>query len=438
MPQKKSDAYYRFCQDRANGNFSYYDSEEIEQIAFDLIDDGNMSDAQYVADMGLKQHPDDESIQKLAIWIYIHSHRVGEAERLFEKIKDDGSEATFRLKFCLMVLHGHPQQALNELTEATKTKFLSPIDWITTIDEMNEAIPLELLPKYLLEVSKLDTNTAESLARIGAKLMDCDKLDKAIVVLEKALDIDTYDIYTWQDLARCYFELGDMKRATEACDYGIAIEPENALLNFMRGYVHYQRKEWNEAILKLEVARRFAEGKADADIWGMTEKQIQEQISVTYHMLGFSYCQTGKMEKAIECYNILKEREPSNPESFMRISSIYLASGNLNEAAYYAKQASEVEPLNTEIRAMLVSVYTTMHKFDEAVAELQAILRIKPNNKNYLLAYAELQSHLGHNTEADEAYRQILALKPKDKATRTLLKNYFASIGDEDALSQLG
>lgn len=435
---QKSAAYYRFCQDRASGKFSYYDPDEIDDIACQLIDDGNMDDAQYLAEMGLRLHPDDENINKLVIWIYIHNHRVEDAERMFERYKSDGTDSTLRLKFCLMVLRGHPQQALTELTDAYFTGLITAADWINSIEEMAEAIPHESLTKYLMKVGETDIKDAETIARIGAKLIDCGALSEAVPVLNKALDIDAYDIFTWQDLARCQFELQNIEKATEACDFGLAIDSQNALLNFTRGYIHYSMQEWDEAVRKLEVARRFAEGKAETTHIGLTDEQIQEQISVTYDMLGTSYFQTGNTDKAIECFEILNERMPSNASILMQLASMHMVTGNSPRAVELAKQASELEPEDVEIRALLVSIYTTMHKLDDAVSELESIIRMKPKNKNFLIAYAELQMHLNNTEKADEAFRILLELKPKDKATRTLLLDYFSSIGDQDALGQLG
>lgn len=436
MPQKSA-AYYRFCQDRASGKFSYYDPEEIDQIACELLDDGNIDDAQYVAEMGLKQHPDDENTNKLVIWIYIHNHRVEEAERMFERFRNDGTDSTCRLNFCLQVLNGHPKQALKDFTAKVTNGLISASDWINTIEEMAEAIPRDILLQYLLKVSETKNMNAETIGRIAAKVMDCGNLEKAVPLLNRSLDLDAYDIYTWQDLARCYFELQDLSKAAEACDYGLAIDEKNALLNFTRGYIHYTNQEWKESIRHLEIARKFAEGKIMAEGLNLSDDQIQQQISVTYGMLAFSYAQVGENDKAEECFAILNEREPSNPEHLVQMATVFLTSGNLPKAIATARKASDMDPDNTEIRALLVSIYTTMHKFTDAIAELETIMKIKPRNKNFIIAYAELQLHLGNNEAADKAYRKLLTLKPRDKSTRTLLREYFTSIGDMDALDTL-
>ena len=98
---KKSQAYYRFCHDMSQGKFSYYEPEEIQDAVMDLMDDGNREDALLLAEEGKKQHPDDEEMDKLVIWMYIHNNRTEEAASLFEKYRNDNQDSSLCLKFSL-------------------------------------------------------------------------------------------------------------------------------------------------------------------------------------------------------------------------------------------------------------------------------------------------------------------------------------------------
>ena len=51
----------------ATGKFSYYESDEVSDAVMDLLDDGNVEDALRLAEEGLKQHPNDETAEKLVI-----------------------------------------------------------------------------------------------------------------------------------------------------------------------------------------------------------------------------------------------------------------------------------------------------------------------------------------------------------------------------------
>lgn len=390
-----------------------------------------------MAENGVRLHPDDETLEKLLCWLYIHTQQVDKAELLFAKYEKDGSESTIKLRFCFDVIKGHPQSALSSFIQYLTDGSIKSLDWITTIDEMFDAIPREVLAPYLVQASKTIDDNAEALGRIGAMLMDCHHISQAALVLEKSLDLDAYDIFSWQDLSRCYFELNDMDKCAEACDYGLAIDPENPMLNFTSGYLHYNNQEWEDAIQTMEVARRYAEGRLHNDNILLSEDEIQENANITYQILGHSYNCMGETEKAIECFEILLERNPNNEDAIMALSTLLLDLGDLPKTLELTDKALRLLPSSSNILSLKASVLTSMHRYDEALQILQDLHRLKPKSKNFLLAIAELANAINRHETADEAYRSLLKLHPKDKTTRDRLWEYFASIGDSEALNEL-
>ena len=420
-----------------SGKSSYYDSSEIEDAVFDLLDEAKTDEACELAETGVKLHPGDETLEKLLCWIYLHTQQVDKAEQIFARYEHDGTESTVKLKFCFEVINGHPQSALSNFFQYLESKGIKSLDWVTTIDEMFDAIPHEVLIPHLEKAANLIQDNAEALGRVGAMLMDCKQFLPAVHVLEKSLDMDAYDIFSWQDLSRCYFELNDLEKCAESCDYGLAIDPENPMLNFTRGYLHYNNNEWADAVRTMEVARRFAEGRLHNDNINLTEDEIQANTTITYHILGTSYAALGKVDEAIECFEILMERNPNNEEFLMELSTLLLDEGDLPKTLALAERGLQHSPKNTNILALKASVLTSMQRYTEALEILQQLHKIKPKSKNYLLAIAELANAIHRYETADNAFRSLLELRPKDKNTRDRLWEYFASIGDDDALRRV-
>ncbi|MBQ0056492.1 MAG: tetratricopeptide repeat protein [Bacteroidales bacterium] len=438
--QKKSESYYRFIQDQAAGKFSYYDGQEIEVALTDLLDEGNVKDACILMEMAIKQHPDDEEITKLAVWVFILAGRVEEAERMFQPYANDQSDLSERIRFCLQVSHGHVKEALDAFTKTLIEERcdLTPLYWVLGVEDMFDRIPHNMLPTYLDTVGHLNSgHDAESYARIAAMLMDCGSHEMAIKYLDQSLDFDAYDIYSWMDLAKCHYLLGNLDRCAEACDYGLAIEPNNAMLHFAHGSILYYNNDFTAAISHLEVVRKYVEGvKSDSEI-ETTALELMEQEQCILEMLGFSYLNCDRVDESCECFDVLVARQPGDTLRHLQVASAYVSKGDLNTACQHTEIAVKLEPKNTDARALLISVYTAMHRFDEALTQLKLVIELKPKSKNYLLAFAELSKQVGRNEEADWAYRRLLDLKPRDKASRMLLRAYFASIGDEEALSRI-
>lgn len=435
--KKKSPAFYRYCQDMASDHLSYYEPEEIEAAVLDLLDMNMFEDAEYLAEQGMRQHPNDDTMEKMVIWIYLHNHKAEQAEAMFQKYRNENSDWSIRMSFCFAAMHGHPQRALDSFVNALRDGQIAPLDWINTIDEMFEVLPMDVLSPYLVQVIEIIDKDAETLARVGTMLIDALRFEEAAKAIEKSLDLDAYDIYSWQDLSRCYLLMQNISKCQEACEYGLTIDETNPLLSFIMGYIHYERHEFRECIPYLCNARKFAEGQIDARNLNMKEDEIRHQIDVTYEMLGLSYIETEQYDLAKECFEIMSERSPKNPMSWLHLSSIYLYEGDLNKANDLIEHAIQLDPKNESARSLQVSILTTMHKFPEALSALKEILRLKPKSQSYLVAYATLASHSGLDKEADAAYRKLLKMGAKSKAYHPMLLDYFRSIGDDDAVRQL-
>ena len=72
----------------ATGRLSYYEPNEIEDAIYDLLDLNMIGEAESLVEHGLRLHPNNETIESLTIWIYLHNHRAEEAEALFKKYEE--------------------------------------------------------------------------------------------------------------------------------------------------------------------------------------------------------------------------------------------------------------------------------------------------------------------------------------------------------------
>ncbi|MBP5346554.1 MAG: tetratricopeptide repeat protein [Bacteroidales bacterium] len=436
--EQKSKGFYHFCQDMASDRLSYYEPNEIEDAVYDLLDLNMISEAETLAEHGLHLHPNNETLESLTIWIYLHNHRAKEAEEMFKKYAESTEEWVLRMKFSFEALHGHPDRALKVFVNQLKENQVSPLEWINTIEDMIDVIPNEVLTPYLTEAAKYIGHNAEALGRIGAYLIDTNNYAEASVVLEKALDIDAYDIYSWQDLARSYLLQQDLTKCQEACDYGLALDENNPLLCFVKGYILHEEAKFEECIPYLEKARDFTEGKTAIRNLNISGRDLQMQANVTYEMLGLSYLETDRTDKAKECLEILAERCPSNTSAYIHLASIYMIEGDLNKAKECVAKVLACTPDDETACSLYISTLMSLQNYDEALTTLEKAIKQFPDKTCFQMAYAELLYRLNQKEKADAAYRVLLKKNIQESAYRQLLRNYFTSIGDNDALEKLG
>lgn len=436
--KKKSTGYYKYLQDMANGGkLSYYESDEIVDAVYDLLDEGRIDDAQSLIEKGLEQHPADEELELILVWILIHAKKLKDASTLFAKHRDSDNDLALRLKFCFEVIEGHPHQALSRFLPLLSSQRIHALDWLNTIDDMFSYLTPETLAPYLIQAMDMMPEIAEAWGHLGGLLMDLQQLNQAIIALEHAIDIDAYDIYSWQDLCRCYFVIGEMDKCADACEYGLAIDPKNPLFSLTRAYIYYDNEQYAEAIPHLENARLYFEGGLQSEAALSIAQELREHTDITYQMLAFSYQKTDQIDKALECFDILCERRPKEVEVSIRAATLYLEKGDVGKAYNLISEALQYHPKEVALLTMKVTLLTTLHQFDEANETLDRLITLKPRTYAYRMAKAELCLSLNRREEADAAFRQLLEMNPRDKAVRRMLIDYFTSIDDQTALLRL-
>lgn len=442
---QKSRAYYQYMIDHIDRKQSYYSAEEIGQIAYDLLDEGDAAEALNACKTGLQQHPDDEYVELVEAKVLLHMHRFDEAEKIL-KGQQDVEEDPFRIsiRFGLDAMTGDQEEAFGYLLRQLKEDKLLLLEYIDIIDELFDTLPHVLTAQYMKEglawfeqQGKKEDKQAETIARIGALLMDCGCMSEAIPILEKALDLDAYDIYSWQDLARCQFVCQQFDDCANSCEMGLAIDPKNPIFNFALGYIRYTQENYEEAAEHLEVSRLFAEGKIEHEEIHLERYELEQQVAVTYDLLGASYVAQGKPDEAYDCYKSLVNRLPSCHEGYFHLATLVMERGDIRGALEYIEKAIAIDAENTTYLSLRVTLLTDLRRFEEALKGLDDLVKIDPKSKAFLLAQAELSLNLHHYEQADKAYRKLLKLKPNDFACKELMRAYFESIGDNEALNQI-
>ena len=443
--EKKSRAYYQYMLDVCDKKTGYYSSDDIEQITCDLLDDGEYEEALHVCKIGTTQHPGDEVVELMMSRVLCTLKRYDEAEQLLDAHPDEKSAFCVGVRFGIDINRNGAQQALDTLRDRLAEKAITPLEFIEIIDEHFNDLPNDITADCLRKaVSRIRSKhlgsaseEAEVLARIGAILMDCNCHRDAIPVLEKALDLDAYDCFTWQDLARCQFSLEMWPECRQSCEMGLAIDPTNPMFNFALGYIHCQEGEMKEGVHHLELMRQYLEGKLQHDDTGIDSRETEQQANMTYEMLGHAYITLDELDKARECMEILAQRMPTFADPQYQLCLIKLHHGDVNAGLNHINNAIRLDPSNDTYLSLRVTLNMELRNYDEAISDLNKLLFMHPHSQKFLLAKAELLLSTEHHEEADAAFRSLLKLKPKDHVTCSLMRSYFEAIGDSEALKKI-
>ena len=123
----------------------------------------------------------------------------------------------------------------------------------------------------------------------GTKLMLEKKYQKAILFLNKAIELNPEFKEAYYNLGISYERLGKYKDAIKNLKEAIKLSPDDANAYYALGYVYYQKKKNKQAVEAFEHAAR-----------------LKPDNPFTHSKLGYAYLAWGKVERARGQYQVLK------------------------------------------------------------------------------------------------------------------------------------
>ncbi len=431
----KTDAYKKYIEQQKTGCFSYFEEDEIEDIVLDFEEDFRFKEAAEALNLGLKYHPDSILLDKLNILLLIDNGDFTKAENLLRSYEGDGTLQTLDLMFTLALRRKQYEKACNVYVRGVLHGSITTEYACEALDKAWNEIPKEFLHSTLLQLKELSANDAAALHTISLLLMSINEIQAAIDTDNAVLDMDAYNLDAWKNIARGYFELQEKQRCVEACTYGLAIDDNDILLHFIRGYVHTELQDYKDAIKDLTFVRDVREGYIEQTF--QNDLPIEEQrmqLDSTYELLARCYQNISNTDKAIEFWTEFTQRRPKDTNSRLQLALLNLEKGNTPHALEWINTALKLSPRKMTLLSLKVTILVSMKRYEETLEVIDKMLKINPTSRTALLAKGELCTHLGREDEADKAYRKLLTLKPKDEISKKLIIAYFESKGESDLL----
>ena len=139
--------------------------------------------------------------------------------------------------------------------------------------------------------------------------------------------------------------------------------------------------------------------------------------SFYYNQLGQLYVNNdngtnGFKGKAIDLYNVLVEREPSNPVWGQIITNLF---DNIGEIIEFQKDAWQKDPENEKKAKALASSTIQGSEWAEAVAPLEFLISKEPENVGYLTQLGNVYNKLDNGAKSEEIFARLIKLEPDNK-----------------------
>jgi len=240
-------------------------------------------------------------------------------------------------------------------------------------------------------------------------LADCYKVmnqyEKAIEIWEQYLLYDNKNKTVLTRIADAYRKVHDFTNSKKIYQRVLEMEKDNAYAIIGLGHLHYDFKEYREALFYLEKMLKFGLDKVDIRVLTSIgnchrklktfdegvqyfEAALRRESRNFYALFGLADCYRGMnlIENALEYYGRILEQDLGNKMILTRTGDAYRNLNDFEKAKEFYERALNVE-FDTYAVMGLALIAKSQGKFDEAITSFKRL--IQQDNKNYRL-YIEL------------------------------------------------
>jgi tetratricopeptide (TPR) repeat protein len=263
-------------------------------------------------------------------------------------------------------------------------------------------------------------------------LADCYKAlnqyHKAIEIWEQYLLHDDRNITVLTRVADAYRKVRDFKHSKAVYLRVLEMEGQNPYAIIGLGHLHYDFKEYRDALLYWE--KMLETSRDNVDIRVLTSignchrklKTFAQGISYFeqalgrdpynfYALFGLADCYRGmnQQDRSLEYWNRILEQDPRNKVILTRAGDAYRNMGDYEQAVDYYERALNIE-FDTYAVLGLALVAKGREKYDEAVESLRRLIQQDPRNYRLYLELAECRYRKGEKYKAVEILEEFQKL----------------------------
>ncbi|UCC41340.1 MAG: tetratricopeptide repeat protein [Candidatus Aminicenantes bacterium] len=189
-------------------------------------------------------------------------------------------------------------------------------------------------------------------------------------------------------------------------DIKLSLIPKSPL---SKGDVLYQEKKYAEALQ--EYQRVLVEN---------------QDLFQAYEKIGLCYYRLDDLDKAIENFKLVLEKEPQSRDTLINLSAIYFQRGELEEGMKYFNRLDENSLTDPSLFYNIGILLFNNGEVDLAIDNLRRCIQLDSNyvNAYYQLALADLNK--GDTGEARRNFQKVIELAPeseKAELAKKLLEN---------------
>lgn len=226
----------------------------------------------------------------------------------------------------------------------------------------------------------------------GEKYFAEGKYREAVIQYSNAVQIDPRFAQGHAQLAQTYLKLGDTQRAFSELSRTLELDPDN-----YRAHTD---------LANLLTSPRHPDGSAFPEYLTQAKPHL----------------------------DILREKQPNNPETHEAWANYYSAQDKLAEAIREAQQAISVDPSRSESYLLLALLELRANQPDQAEANFKKATAADPKSLNAVLALGGFYQSHNRMADAEQQFRHAIEIDSSNPVPRAALVRLFMQEGKKDEI----
>jgi len=280
----------------------------------------------------------------------------------------------------------------------------------------------DALAFYKVAISMQNNPPGQLYREIGIHLLDKERYQEAIDILDEAIRHPTLEQQKWMfEAYQCAaFEMqGDTDKALEVIRSARQQQPTNAFLQYREGWINYHAQRWDDAIRDFNsVIENFA-----------ADEPSKEIVNTARFSLSAIYVHLDQFEKGEQILEDILQAEPENTQANNDLGYLWAdRNKNLDQAKSMVGKALAAEPENAAYLDSMAWVLYRLGQFAEAKEHLLKAIE-KPRGEDATIwdHLGDIRDKLGEREEAITSWLKALEMerekpKPDEKLVKALLE----------------
>jgi tetratricopeptide (TPR) repeat protein len=433
----------RFEQMYNEKDYTFFDSDELEEIINYYLTTEELSYAEYAIEIALKQFPNSTE------FLCFHAqciHLQGESDKAIELLNEleDANPETIEIFILLGEIFRDTGKSVQSIRYFEKALSLADEEEVADIveqiiDSLYESGQHNRIIPYYKKLLKIQPNNSSAMSGLAFCFTMLNREEEGIHFFQKIIENNHFNEIAWFCLGNLFFDCDLYEKSIEAFDYVLAIEPNYTTASIKKGYAYISLKNIDDAInifvellntedddfsIYIYLAYCYSlKGDYNTSLdYYLKVIEIDPEMTEAHIGIGYGYAELGQYDFALKHIRIVLDDYEDSDEIWEYRAFLEEKVGLFTDACMSFDKCIELNPENTTARLDYSSLLIDeLDDFERAKAVIDEGLKFDTMDVHLIYRMAAIHFEAGLEQEATQWLHTALAI---DKQSIQLLYDY--------------